>query len=128
MRLLLDTQVFLWSIAEPERLSPAARKAIEDGANAVFVSAASAWEIAIKVGLGRLKIPGDPVRFVPDQIARNAFQPLSITVEHALAVQALADHHRDPFDRLLVAQAGAERLAIVSADRALRAYDVRVIW
>ena len=128
MRLLLDTQVFLWSIAEPERLSPAARKAIEDGANAVFVSAASAWEIAIKVGLGRLKITGDPVRFVPDQIARNAFQPLSITVEHALAVQALADHHRDPFDRLLVAQAGAERLAIVSADRALRAYDVRVIW
>lgn len=128
MRLLLDTQVFLWSLAQPEKLSTTARSAIEDGSNAIFVSAATAWEIAIKVGLGRLKVPGEPRRFVPDQIARNAFLPLAITVEHALAVGALRDHHHDPFDRLLIAQATAEGLAIVSADRALRAYDVEVVW
>ncbi len=128
MRLLLDTQAFLWSAAIPERLSGRARRLIQDGANDVFVSAASAWEIAIKARLGRLKLTEDIERFVPDQIAQNSFQALPVQVRHALKVAALPDVHRDPFDRLLVAQAIVEGLAIVTPDREIRGYPVKVVW
>lgn len=128
MRLLLDTQVFLWSIAATERLSRRARRVIEDGANDVFLSAASAWEIAIKAGLGRLSLPDDPERFVPEQMSANAFQPLPVELRHALAVFGLPKVHSDPFDRLLVAQAIAEGLTIVTSDERLGDYPVKVLW
>lgn len=128
MRLLLDTQAFLWAISAPERLRRSVRRALEDEANEVFVSAASAWEIAIKVRLERLRLPDDPQRFVPEQMAENALQPLPVQIRHALRVFDLPDVHRDPFDRLLVAQAVVEDLVLVTGDPQLRRYPVRVLW
>lgn len=128
MRLLLDTQAFLWWASSPEKLSPRARRAIEDNTNEVFVSAATAWEIAIKAHLGRLELTEDPRRFVPAQIAEHSFQPLPVQIHHAVSVAGLPDIHRDPFDRLLVAQAMVENLSLATADRKLREYGVKVVW
>ncbi len=128
MRLLLDTHAFLWWLTDDERLSRRARRVIGDGANEVFVSAASAWEIAIKTRLGRVRLPEDVERYIPDQLEQNAFQVLPVRLGHALRVAALPDVHRDPFDRLLVAQALVESLAIVSGDRNVASYAARVVW
>lgn len=128
MRALLDTHAFLWWIAGDERLSGRAGEAIADGRNEVFVSAASVWEIAIKARLGRLDIPGDPGRFISGQIVENAFRGLPIVAGHALRVWELPDHHRDPFDRMLVAQAQVEGLTFVSGDQQVARYDVAVLW
>ncbi len=106
---MLDTHVFLWWITDDERLSGRVREIISDGRNELFFSAASGWEIAIKVRLGRLEIPGNLERFVVDQVSRNAFQVLPIYLGHALHVHELPDHHRDPFDRILVSQAFSKR-------------------
>jgi PIN domain nuclease of toxin-antitoxin system len=126
VRLLLDTNALLWALVSPARLG-AARRAIEDPANDVFVSAASAWEIAIKLSLGKLDAPPDAATWLPVQLAARRFTPLPIGLEHALSVEALPPHHRDPFDRLLVAQAIVERLTIVSGDPQLRNYAVPLI-
>lgn len=120
--LLLDTHALLWYLESDPRLPPRAKDAIESGLE-VYVSAASIWEVAIKRGLGKLEAE-------PDLIDRiNAgFEHLPITQEHAWATSALPQHHGDPFDRLLVAQARAERLPLLSADPKLRAYDVDIVW
>lgn len=128
MRLLLDTHAFLWAVGAPERLSAKARPMIADERNEVHVSAVSAWEIAVKARLGRLEVADDVERSIPDQIARHAFQPLSIQIRHALKVASLPDHHRDPFDRLLVAQALVEDLVLVTSDSQLRRYPIKTIW
>src|SRR5438552_10823375 len=101
MTLLLDTHVLLWWLDDPKQLSRQAKKAIQDGANSVYVSAAVAWEIAIKKALGKLDAPDD----LEDVLAANRFLSLPITIPHALAVLALPNHHLDPFDRILIAQA-----------------------
>lgn len=128
MRVLLDTQSFLWAIDTPERLSARARGAIQDDANEVLVSAASAWEIAIKSRLGRIQLADEPQRFVPEQMAANSFTALAVLVRHALQVAGLPLIHKDPFDRLLVAQALVEDLALVTSDAKLRKYPVKTIW
>lgn len=129
MRLLLDTHAFLWSVTAPEKLSPRARRAIENGDNEIYVSAATAWEVAIKVRLGRLEPEVEDLeRSFLEQIERHAFQPLPIQMRHALKVASLPDVHRDPFDRLLVAQAMVEDLSLATADRKLREYGVKVVW
>ena len=128
MRLLLDTHVFLWWILDDPRLSARARRLIADPRNEVLFSAASAWEIAVKTAPGRLSLPQRPERFVPRQLAINGFQPLPIRLEHALRVYGLPDHHRDPFDRLLITQAIEDRLTIVTADPQFGKYQVRVVW
>ncbi len=128
MRLLLDTQAFLWAIEAPERLSARARKEIKSDANEILVSAASAWEIAIKTSLGDLVLPDDPQRFVPEQMAANSFIPLPVLMRHALKVADLPKIHKDPFDRLLVAQASVEDLGLVTADPHVRKYPVDTIW
>lgn len=120
MRLLLDTQILIWAFEGGGRLTPEARAAIVDGANTVYASAASAWEIAIKKGLGKLNAPDD----LPEQLVRHRFIPLPVTVEHALAVERLPAHHSDLFDRLLVAQAGLERATLVTRDSMLRRYGI----
>ena len=102
MNLLLDTHVLLWAADNNPSLSPAARAAITDGHNIVFVSAATAWEIAIKKALGKLRAPTDSYF---KELRRHRFTPLDITTEHALTVESLPPHHADPFDRMLVAQA-----------------------
>jgi PIN domain nuclease of toxin-antitoxin system len=120
MNLLLDTHILLWWLDDPAQLSEAARTAIGDDANVVFVSAATAWEIVIKQGLGKLDAPDNL-----DEVLRECrFTPLPITIAHALAVQSLPMHHRDPFDRMLVAQAAAERMTIVTRDPKVLEYAV----
>jgi PIN domain nuclease of toxin-antitoxin system len=128
MRLLLDTHVWIW-VTDPAtgQLDPAVHALIEDGANDVVFSAASAWEIAIKCALGKLKLPAPPEDFVPEHVARASMTWLPIGPAHALRVATLPHYHRDPFDRLLVAQALMEGLRVVTADPTFRRYGVEVI-
>lgn len=128
MRLLLDTHAFLWWVADDPRLSRPAAALVGSGENEVFLSAASAWEIVVKSGLGRIEVPNPVDRWLPDQLERNAFTPLPITLGHALSVATLPAIHRDPFDRVLVAQAVHERMTLVSGDGALAGYPVDVAW
>jgi len=118
LRLLLDTQAFLWWCADDARLPEAERQAIRDGANDVFLSAASVWEMAIKQALGRLQVP-EPASAV---VTRLGIARLPVTFEHAEASVVLPPLHRDPFDRLLVAQARIEGLTVVTRDPAIRSY------
>lgn len=120
MTLLLDTHALLWWLDDPQRLSKAARKAIGDGKNTVYVSATVVWEIVIKQSLGKLDAPDDLV----EAMTANRFLPLPVTVPHALAVRTLPHHHRDPFDRLLIAQAQHEGFKIVTRDPHVLRYDV----
>lgn len=123
MNLLLDTHVLLWIAAGDDALGPRARDAIADGRTMVFVSAASAWEIAIKARLGKLDAPDDLV----DLMEHFRFTSLDVTTAHAMEVRRLPDLHRDPFDRMLVAQARSEGLALVTHDPQVLAYDVASI-
>jgi PIN domain nuclease of toxin-antitoxin system len=128
MRLLLDTHVFLWWITNNPNLSARAREVISDSHNDLFFSAVSGWEIAIKAHLGRLQLPDDLERFIVAQLSANAILVLPIQLRHALRVYTLPDHHRDPFDRMLVAQSQVEDLPIVTADPQIARYPVPVIW
>ncbi|GIW41931.1 MAG: twitching motility protein PilT [Candidatus Binatia bacterium] len=122
-RLLLDTHVFLWWRVNDRRLRKEARQAIAD-AEIVFVSAATAWEIAIKIALGRLRIP-EPVEA---GVKKSGFEKLPIDFAHAESAARLPPHHADPFDRMLVAQAREEGLVLVTGDRRIGLYDVDVVW
>ncbi|MFI5178522.1 MAG: type II toxin-antitoxin system VapC family toxin [Vicinamibacterales bacterium] len=124
MNLLLDTHAFLWWLEGHRKLGRRARTAIEQAEAGVWISAASAWEIAIKVGLGRLELDEPPEACLPREMERSGFQPLAVSVAHALAVRALPPHHADPFDRLLVVQAEAEGLTLVTADAVFGRYGV----
>ena len=127
MRLLLDTQVWLWAVSEPGRIGAEVRALLEDEAHTLLLSAASVWEMAIKYRLGKLPLPEPPSLFVPSRLVRDGVLPLPVEHHHAARVASLPDHHRDPFDRLLVAQAQVERLSLVTADRQLAAYDVPIV-
>jgi PIN domain nuclease of toxin-antitoxin system len=128
MTLLLDAHALLWFLWADPRLSAVAKALIEDPQNRKLVSVATCWEIAIKAGLGKLVL-GEPSRsFLSREIARNNFDLLAITFDHATGVEALPRHHGDPFDRLLITQALAESVAIVSADAAFDVYGVQRLW
>lgn len=120
MRLLLDTHVVLWALTDDPSLSRDGRAAISEGRNQIFMSAVSAWEMSIKRSLGKLRVPDDLVA----QLGRARVDHLDVTVAHALAVGDLPHHHRDPFDRLLVAQAMVAGLTLVTRDAEIRRYDV----
>jgi PIN domain nuclease of toxin-antitoxin system len=128
MRVLLDTHVFLWWNEDNPQLSKKARRLMADPANNIFLSVASAWEIAIKVQLGKLRLPGDAASYVQDRAARDHMEILPIRLEHAAALQSLPLLHRDPFDRMLVVQSQIEKLSILSADPEIRSYAVDSIW
>lgn len=128
MRLLLDTHTFLWFVSDDNKLSATARLMIEDGDNEVMVSLASIWEIAIKVSIGKLLLAEPVESFVNAQIERNDIQLLPIHLSHAIKVATLPFHHRDPFDRLLVAQGLVEQLPIVGADNIFNDYGIHRIW
>lgn len=128
MRLLLDTHAFLWWVDGGRRLSKRARTAIRRPSRVCSVSLASAWEMAIKASLGKLRLPIPVARFFSEQLAANHFDVLGLDLRHIELVSTLPFHHRDPFDRLLVAQALTEDLAIVSADPVFEQYGVRRIW
>ena len=118
MRLLVDTHIFLWWCADDRRLGSAEREAIRNPANEVYLSTASVWEIVLKQALGRLRVP-EPAS---SAALRLGFQPLPITFEHAEATASLPSLHRDPFDRLLVAQARVESLTLITHDPSIRSY------
>ena len=128
MKVLLDTHAFLWWITDDQRLSLRAREIISEGENEVFVSAATGWEIAIKAQIGRLGLPTEPQQFIVEQLKINAIKSLPIEMRHALHISTLPAHHRDPFDRMLVAQAQLENLPILSADPDIGKYEVTIIW
>ena len=128
MRLLLDTHTFLWFVGDDPKLSATARLMIGDGDNEVMLSLASIWEIAIKVSLGKLLLAEPLESFVTTQIERNDIRLLPIHTSHALKVATLPFHHRDPFDRLLVAQGLVEQLPILGADNVFGDYGVQRIW
>ena len=128
MRLLLDTHTFLWWVEDDPHLSRKARAAVSEPGNDCFLSLASSWEMAIKVSLGKLKLASPIERFIPDQLAANGFRELPIEFRHVARVARLPFHHRDPFDRLLAAQALEEDITVVSADKVFTPYRVRRIW
>ena len=127
MRLLLDTHAWLWMVAEPERLSRRARKVLENAGNELLLSAASAWEISIKHALGRIDLGGAPERRLPDLMQQTAVASLAVTQPHAILAGQLPRHHADPFDRLLIAQASIEGIAVVTRDAAFRDYAIETI-
>jgi PIN domain nuclease of toxin-antitoxin system len=128
MKLLLDAHTFLWFIWHDAQLTNNAKKLITNPANQKFVSAAICWEIAIKMSIGKLDL-GEPSRpFMHREIARNNFDILPMTVDHAAAVSVLPFHHRDPFDRMLIAQAMVEQVPIVSGDTAFDAHPITRLW
>lgn len=128
MRLLLDTHALLWWFTDDDRLSPAARLAIADESNEIFVSAASAWEIATKQRLGRLDQAPDATRRFGELVAADGFVHLAVTYLHALRAGAYDMAHRDPFDRMLAAQSEIESLVLVTSDVAFRDFGTRTLW
>lgn len=128
MKFLVDTHCWLWGVTSPERLRPSAAELLESTDNTAVFSAVSALEIAIKFSLGKLRLPEPPETFVPSRVATLSMVSLPVHLGHALRVALLPHHHRDPFDRLLVAQSQIEGLPLMTADAAIAAYDIEVIW
>ena len=128
MKLLLDTHTFIWFIMGSPNLSANARALIEDVANESFLCVASLWEIAIKLSIGKLTLSAPFDVLIPQQLSLNGFELLNIKIDHVAVVATLPFHHRDPFDRLLIAQAMAERMPIVSIDAVFDVYPVTRLW
>lgn len=127
MRVLLDTHAFLWMQTTPELLGAEARALVEDGANELLLSAVSSWEIAIKYRLGKLELPQSPEIYVPSRAAAVGVTALPVEHSHALRVAQLPAHHRDPFDRLLIATAHVEAVPVLTADPVFSRYGVDVL-
>jgi PIN domain nuclease of toxin-antitoxin system len=127
-RYLIDTHVWLWMNGAPERLGTSTREVLSDAGTEIYFSAASGWEIAIKTALGKLELPAAPSRYVPQRLADNAIQVLPVTLAQGLGVESLPHHHRDPFDRLLVVQAGQEKLTLITADERFEPYGLSILW
>jgi PIN domain nuclease of toxin-antitoxin system len=128
LRLLLDTHAFLWFVLDDAKLSLPARQAIESVDNEVLISPASYWEIAIKISLGKYRLSGSFERFWDTGMRRNNITALPIEIRHADRLAAMAFHHKDPFDRLVIAQALVEELHLMSADQRFDAYGVSRVW
>jgi PIN domain nuclease of toxin-antitoxin system len=128
LRLLLDTHCWLWWLIAPEKLSSIAQEAMKDLDNELWLSVASIWEIGIKYKSGKLNLPQPPDRFIPQQIQADQLSILSITSNHALKAADLPLNHKDPFDRMLIAQVSLEGLSILTNDQAFAAYDVVIFW
>jgi PIN domain nuclease of toxin-antitoxin system len=128
MRLLLDTHTFIWWDSDPEKLSSKALALCQDRSNTILLSVVSVWEMQIKSQLGKLKLKSPLREVVESQCKTNGLEVLPIDLEHVLALQTLPTPHKDPFDRLLIAQANAEKAILVSNDPLFEQYPVRVMW
>lgn len=128
MRTLVDTQAFLWLITGSARLSETARKIFLNPDNSLFISAASLWEICIKISLGRLSLRSGWLKIIQDEMKRNAVHWLPIEIMHCAELTKLPFHHRDPFDRMLIAQAMVENMQLLSSDRRLSDYAITRVW
>ena len=127
MKYLLDTNVFLWSNGAPERLNRRATTVLS-GSSEVYLSAASSWEIAIKFALRALRLPSPPSQFIPDALRMLSIRSLEISHFHSIAAGALPPHHRDPFDRMLIAQACSEEMVLLTADKVFAKYEVEAMF
>ena len=128
MKVLLDTHAFIWWDSAPDKLSPRARAACQDRTNLLFLSVASAWEMQIKLHLGKLHLRLPLEELIASQQQTNDLQVLPVALSHVFALQSLPAHHKDPFDRLLVAQAKAEEATLISHDPVFAHYPVKVLW
>lgn len=128
MRYLLDTHTFLWWNIDDPQLSTIAKEIIADRNNEIFLSAATAWEIAIKAARGRLVLPEDPTRYISNRLSLHGFQALPIQIQHAAQVYKLPVHLTDPFDRLLIVQSQVESMPLITADADIQKYEVEVVW
>ena len=128
MRYLLDTAIFLWSLGAVSRLNREAQELLANNKEQIYLSPASSWEITIKVALGKFQLPDPPQKYVPERMAMQGIQALPITHTHTLAVSELPAHHRDPFDRLLIAQARSEGMTLMTADSVCTKYPVEILW
>ena len=128
MKYLIDTGVWIWLLAEPEKLSRAVLQKFHGDKEELFLSAASVWEMAIKWSKGKLTLPEPPATHVPSRMLKLGVRPLPISQQHALAVAILPAHHHDPFDRLLIAQAQMENMTLITADREFEKYSVKLLW
>jgi PIN domain nuclease of toxin-antitoxin system len=127
LKLLVDTHVFLWAITADPRLSASHAKQFLDEANDLFLSVASLWEMLIKVGVGRLPLPSPPTEYLVRQMEKNRVSLLPIRTSHLTELEALPPLHRDPFDRMLIAQSRAEKMPLLTVDDAVRQYPVRIL-
>jgi PIN domain nuclease of toxin-antitoxin system len=127
MRILLDTHIFIWMATEPERLSSKLKASIIDRQNTLFLSVVSIWEIQIKVALGKLDLITDLATTVDTQIKENSIEILAVDLQHIYALSDLPLHHRDPFDRLLIAQSQVEKLTLASVDQAFGLYEIDLL-
>ncbi|MBD2356063.1 type II toxin-antitoxin system VapC family toxin [Tolypothrix sp. FACHB-123] len=128
MRFLLDTHAFIWWVTDDSQLSVTARNVISDSSNSLFLSVVSSWEIIIKNKLGKLTLPEPVEQYIPNRLAINRFESLPIDMSHVLQVANLPNIHRDPFDRILIAQSQVEQLPIVTIDQQIIQYAVQTIW
>ena len=128
MKILVDTQIFLWALTDPSRLGEATKKSLQSKENQLYLSAASSWEICIKASLNKLPLPEPPKSYISSRMESLNILPLAIKHHHTFGVYQLPLHHRDPFDRILIAQAQAENFYLMSADRQFRAYEVELLW
>lgn len=128
MKYLLDSGVWLWSIDEVERISKRGLEILNNSQQEIYFSAASVWELTIKASLKKLNLPGPPATCIPAFTAKQGLRPLTVNQIHALKVYDLAGHHRDPFDRILIAQAIIEDMTILTADRQFAKYPVDILW
>ena len=128
MNYLLDTMIWLWSVDSVQKLNQECRDILENGREEIYFSAATAWEITIKARLGKLHLPGPPAQVIPAFMAKQGLRPLPVTHLHAVKVYDLPLQHHDPFDRLIIAQAISEEMAVLTADSDFRKYPVKVLW
>jgi PIN domain nuclease of toxin-antitoxin system len=128
VRILLDTHTFLWWNDASPRLSKKALTLLADPANTLLLSVVSAWELILKTQTGKMRLAESPSVYVPTRMAHYAMETLPVTLAHVLASESLPIHHRDPFDRLLIAQATVEGVPIVTADPEFRRYSIKVLW
>jgi PIN domain nuclease of toxin-antitoxin system len=128
MKYLLDTVAWVWSVYADERLGDHARKILANGKEEIYLSAASSWELSIKMRLGKLNFPGSPAQVVPAFMAKQGLLSMAVTHLHAVKVYDLPPHHSDPFDRLIIAQAMVEGMAVLTSDRVFEKYPIDVIW
>ncbi len=128
MKLLLDTHTFLWSVGDDPRLSATARQNISDPSNDLFVSIASLWEATVKITIGKMRVPGDSIDYLLPRATQTGVTTLPILSMHLQQLQKLPMLHRDPFDRILIAQSMVEKMVVVSVDSQLRQYPCKILW
>jgi len=128
VKLLLDTHIFLWSVGDDPRLSANARQSVADPSNDLFISIASLWEATIKITIGKMRVPGDSINYLLSRAAQTGVTTLPILSTHLQQLQGLPMLHRDPFDRILIAQSIVEKMPLVSIDAQLRQYQAEILW